>query len=275
MPRALAALAQLALRAAGPVALFGMLVVPSPSGNQTVEGAVPGRPDLKYEWPTGGSILYLHRLIQGQWVTVALGHLGTDWIFRDDAGKPIARVIDAKNRVIAIDIAAISQAERDDKNKQNSQAAVGAAGAAAAGAKAGTAARVKEEPKLCPEPVGEFSESWSENSREYQARVTGLPPPLAIFFNGEWFDGCVEEEKGKLQQATGGRENFLDGDGDWYTWFQGGWKLPDQIDRSYKAAKTAGRLIDWHVQKKRVYDWIAAYVKHENYGDVIKVIYDP
>src|SRR5581483_675177 len=48
-PAALDGLSQLAERAAGPLAIFGMLLVPSHEKSSLVEGAIPDRADLKYD----------------------------------------------------------------------------------------------------------------------------------------------------------------------------------------------------------------------------------
>jgi hypothetical protein len=272
-PRALAVLAQLALRAAGPVALFGMLVVPSPSDRPVAEGMVPGRTDLKYEWFKDAGVVLLHRLIDGQWVVVAQGRMDLQGTFHDRLGKPFARVV---NRMLVMDITATAHAEDDEndgnEDKNRDKAALGAA--AIARTTADSVARAKKEPKLCPKPMEEFDDGWSANSREYQTRVTGLPPPLAVYFNKVWFDGCREEEKGRLVQATADRDQFLSSNGDWFRWYNGGWGLPDQIDRSEEAARSGGRDIDWHFQKKRVADWAQAYVKCRGYSN-IRVLYDP
>jgi hypothetical protein len=256
-PRALAALAQLAIRAAGPVALFGMLVVPS-SRSPIVEGEVPGRSDLRYVWNQDEGNLLVRRLIDGQWVTLTQGPADPQEVFHDVNGKPFARV---SNHVLIVDIAAMSQAEEDDKDK----AATGAAAAAAA---------AKSEPKLCPDPIPESNEGWSKNSVEYQLGVSGLPPSLAVKFYGVKFDGCVEEEGGLLLQATGARGNFLTSDGEWVPWFQGEPGLAKQIDSSFIAAMAGDRDVEWHVQDRNLAAWMENYVGEHNYSN-IEIIYDP
>jgi hypothetical protein len=256
-PRALAALAQLALRAAGPVALFGLLVVPWDSKRPVVEGMVPGRSDLRYEWLQDDGLLLLHRLINGQWVTVTQGHMDLQGVFRDRAGEPFARVI---NQALAIDVATMSRAEEDEKDQ-----------ASAAGTVVTAIARAKEEPKLCPDPIEETSDDWSANSREYQTKVTGLPPPLAIFFNHQFFDGCDEERGGLLLQATADRDQFLGSNNDWMTWFDGGLQIAAEIDRSYEASSGEGRRVEWHAQKKRVADWISAYLSLSEFVKIHRV----
>ncbi|HLH50137.1 MAG TPA: Tox-REase-5 domain-containing protein [Roseiarcus sp.] len=267
--RILARLAQIALGAAEPVLLFGMLLVPAPSKLPIAEGQVPGRTDLKYEWLQDEGVLLLHRLINGQWVTVAEGHMDLQGVFHDRAGKPFARVA---NGVLIMDVEAASQAE-EDENKQERDTAAGAA-AAIARTKPSAISRTKEEPKLCPDPTPESNKGWSKNSIEYQSKVTRLPPGLAVKFNGVKFDGCVEEKKGLLLQATAGRGNFIAEDGNWFDWFTGGDSLERQIDRSEIAAEAGDRKVEWHVQSKGVTKLIKRYVSEHNYFR-IEVIYDP
>ncbi|WP_158812533.1 Tox-REase-5 domain-containing protein [Methylocapsa sp. S129] len=150
--------------------------------------------------------------------------------------------------------------------------AAGAAARAAASATATSQATTKDRPKLCPAPTPESNVGWSDNSIGYQQYVTGLPPGLKVQLNDVDFDGC-REPKGPMLEGKGAFEKFMQKDEEKFQpWFTGADDWPRQLEDQSVAARAAGMRVEWHVQEKRVADYIRGLASGY---DNITVIWDP
>ena len=96
-PAALEGLATLALRVAGPTAIFGTLF--APGANAVAQnGLVPGRSDLAYSWAHEETQVTFRVLIDGQWRTLTQGTRGADNLVRDAHGTAMARVVSGPDK---------------------------------------------------------------------------------------------------------------------------------------------------------------------------------
>ncbi len=150
-------------------------------------------------------------------------------------------------------------------------ASIGARG----GARAGTAAGAEtdtDKPKLCPDPMPEIIAGRSDPAVAHQSQITGLPPALAVEFNGVKYDGCRESD-GHLLEAKGqGFAKHMSGPDEWEPYFRGRDKQEKQIEDQSRAA--GDRIVEWHVAEKPFADYLHDYAKRHNLDNVI-VIYTP
>jgi hypothetical protein len=97
-------------------------------------------------------------------------------------------------------------------------AGVASMNAALSDSRAGTTATTDDasnQPKLCPDPSPDVPGNKSDRSMACQTQISGLPPGMAILYNGTYFDGCRTTD-GTLPEAKGpGYDWALSDDGEW------------------------------------------------------------
>jgi hypothetical protein len=271
-----------------PEADYGRFVVPPPSTDVLLQGTVPGRSDLIYEWNKDETRLYVSRLIDGQWVPAATGLLHSDGAFYDRAGRPFARILDRATGLIAIDAEATLKVGKDEKDGNGDQDGKGESDTGGdSGAPSSLTNSSDERAKLCPDPIKEDQTGRSENAKEYQSRVARLPRGLAIRYNNVDYDGCPEpwevvENDMTLREAKSNYENMVDeAAGNWKLFFREGWpdgksgwpKMERQIWSQIAASN--GHRIEWHFQIKAVAEIVRAWAIRTRVPKNFVVIYNP
>ena len=196
---ALAGLATVAAGFAGAAAAFGLVFIPSPNAGVTSQGAVPGEPGLDYSLDHDeGSLRITQRGPAGDEV-LAAAHLGQDGVYRDENGMPIARTAAASSSIQTVRAAI---AAKDAKDDEDADQMAGASPRAQAETQ-------REEPKLCPAPVGENIAGRKAFDILYEQYIRSivnpqeqppLPPGLAFSLTDPAtgrpvvFDGCRERD---------------------------------------------------------------------------------
>jgi hypothetical protein len=243
---ALAGLGAVAAGFAGAVAALGLIFIPSPNGALFAQGAVPGESGLNYKINHDEGMLRIARAGE----TVVAARLGVGGLYRDAAGRPIAR---AAGGSIVIDPDALHAAI---KAKESDQAGV------KTGAEASTDAR-REEPKLCPAPAPQsiagrrlFDIQYEQFVRSVvnPQRQPQLPPTLTFgLTNPETgrivdhddcreSDGAMIEAKGHYETVR--RRQFLSDEIDA--------KWTEQATRQVRAS--GGREIEWYFHEQAAAD---------------------
>jgi hypothetical protein len=95
----------------------------------------------------------------------------------------------------------------------------------------------------------------STRAKLYQQQIAGLPPGQAVTLNGVVFDGCRTSDGVMLEAKGPGFGWALQGDGTFFTNYEGEEELISQMLRQSAAAK--GRIVEWHFAEERV----ASYFK--------------
>lgn len=208
------------------VAVFGLLIIPSPNKIRS-EGEVAGLPGLKYSWNRDESqIHFTYDSSNGQSQNFS-AQLEED-VFRDKNGRVVGRVL--PNGTVVIDTSAISPDIADD-----------------------------DEPKLCPEPSKD--RGGSERGRDYEDYVKkhvnpDNPTPRGMGYrlikpdgDGVVFDDC-QHSTGMMVDAKGDygplveyQENKVGGD-----WLN---------QSAAQIAAAGGRHIRWYFAEAET----AAYAK--------------
>lgn len=258
-PAALEGLATLALRVAGPTAIFGTLF--APGANSVAEnGLVPGRSDLAYSWAHDATQVTFRVLIDGQWRTLTQGARGADNLVRDANGAAIARVVSGpdKREALVADLGAL------DAGAERMRVAAGAPSVAELDD--------TREPKLCPEPTPEPKTTTSENSIRYQEYVSDLIYGLAIKVGGVNFDGC-DPKTGNLLEAKANIDHLFDTNGRLNWWVDSENDPTFQMERQANAALVAGRIVIWHAQTQKGFQGLNL-IKNDKWSNLF-IIYDP
>jgi hypothetical protein len=107
--------AEFALRLGGPMAVFGLLFIPS-DNRLDVEGEVPGLPGLRYAWNQDETTLRLAYGAADGTRHDFTAELNEDGLFRDERGRAVGRALPGGG--VVIDAAAVSAdlAQRDEPN---------------------------------------------------------------------------------------------------------------------------------------------------------------
>ncbi|GGF32770.1 hypothetical protein GCM10011611_43690 [Aliidongia dinghuensis] len=238
-----AALAGVAGSAAG---LLAGLVYPSGNWN-TYQGTLDGRPDVDYRYDEGHLSLY-RTAPDGSRTQLYQGRAGSDGLYRDPQGTVIGSDLGRGFRVDIDRIDAVS-----DKSPPVTQA---------------RAVSTTDEPQVCPDPGPDHPHGASPRAQAYQWQITGLPPGLAIWFNGQVYDGC-NPVTGALLEAKGpGYEAMMD-----LFWWDDTVKDFDEL-AIRELDNAGGRRVEWHFAEKRVADFMRAHFADLNLTN-IDVIYTP
>jgi hypothetical protein len=239
----------LATAAVAGSALFAGLVYPA--GNWRVfEGRIPDRPDIAYRFDE--TFLSLYRVDPDGRQDLIFEGLPDHNLYRDAEGRVVGTYIgDGKFQV---DVDKLTRAPVADE----------------AGDPEGQPVGVEtDKPLLCPDPVKDTPHGAPELSIRYQEYVTGLRRPLAIWYNGYYFDGCRDPEVVLIDAKAYGYFELLTNKSD-------GPRL-GTARRLYNQARAevmaaAGRPIEWHIADERSVPLIADVIKA---FPQIKVIFHP
>jgi hypothetical protein len=105
----------------------------------------------------------------------------------------------------------------------------------------------------------------------YQWQITGLPPGLAIWVNGQNYDGCRETD-GTLLEAKGpGYQKIMEDPHKGFIWNGIVNDFLDQGENQDRAA--GGRALEWHFAEKPVADKVREIFKAK--GINARVIFTP
>jgi len=216
------------------------------------ESTVPGAPGITYRYDAGTGELRLTRQNDdGTTTDIYSGRYGTDGLFRDQDGNVIGRHLGDGVMLDASKIPGHESQSNDDS-----------------------------QPKVCPDP-GPDMPGWQEHSSRslaYQAQISGLPPGLAINFNGVSFDGCRTADgpnQGNLLEAKG--EGFrwaMTGPDDWKAFYKGVEEAMDQAEKQNNAVKGTDKIIEWHFAEEQVGEYFRRRFERAGY-DHIRVVYTP
>lgn len=269
--RILQSLFRLATRSSIPWIAFETLFVPSADKSGVTEDAVPGRPDLRYNWDKPSGQVVFRVFIDGHWVTLTGGRDNLNQFYRDADGNVIARAV---GDALIVDLGALDRAREPLAEASGGEPRQEASSNEGRG------------PKLCPEPSGESNKGWSANSSAYQRYVSGLGAGLAVLLNGVSFDGC-DPITGVMLEGKGNYAFFVNPDGTWKLDTlkpDGTWKaglgnesfnsIRSQMVRQSVAAALDGRMVEWHAQQKPAADVFETWVNELELPN-IKVMYDP
>jgi hypothetical protein len=243
----------LSSKIAFPIAVATGVLFPD---NETLEsnGAVPGNPDLNYRFSEMRLTLIQNDGNGGARLLFS-GMPDQDGLYRDESGAIVGRAVGNSFILDNAGVSAMNAAQSDSRT--SSAAATDDA---------------SDQPKLCPDPSPDVPGNKSNRSIAYQTQISGLPPGMAILYNGTFFDGCLTTD-GTLLEAKGpGYDWALNDDGEWKPWYEGKQDLSDQLKRQSEAA--GNRLVEWHVAEPRVAENLRAYTQTQGYSN-IRVIYTP
>ena len=118
-------------------------------------------------------------------------------------------------------------------------------------------------------PVVESTSGWSKAAKSYQEFVTGIKAGNAFDLNGVRFDGI---RGNVLLEAKSSYDNFIDKNGEFYSWFKGRDSLIDQAQRQIVAAD--GFSVEWNFSSKKTLD-ATKKLFDQNGVDGIKFKYNP
>ena len=253
--RSLPYLLRLSARLAGPLGVAAGILFPD-NENLESSGEVVGHPGLSYHFSEMRLTLIRHD-DQGGARLLFSGMHGRDGFYRDQDGTIIGRAVGNSFMLDNDGVAAMSAAQSETSDRTSSSTATDDA---------------SDQPRLCPDPSPDRPGDKRDRNIAYERQISGLPPGMAIYFNGVHFDGCRTTD-GTLLEAKGpGYDGALDEDGQWEPWYKGKEKLEEQIERQSRAAGT--RLVEWHVAEPSVAQNIEKYVDTHGYTNII-VIHTP
>jgi hypothetical protein len=165
-PAAAAGLATFARSLAGPAAALGLIFVPSPTGGNVSQGALPGQPGLNYKANPDEGSLRITRSGPGGDETLIAAQLGQGGLYRDENGEPIARA-SGGSIIFDQDVLGAAIAQKTDE-----EASTRTAPKAAAETETG-----EYGPKLCPDPGPDVPHEASERAKAYQEQISALNNP--------------------------------------------------------------------------------------------------
>ena len=231
----------------------GITLWSNPAGGAT-EVTVPGERDVKYRFTqdTDNTLAITQTLPSGDEIVLFHGRPDADGVFRQADGSVVG-VVGADGVVLNAAWIGGEKARRQ--------------------ARAQSRAVANDDIKLCPDRVPDRPGYKSLASTQYQTQITGLPPGLAVLFNGVVFDGCRTTD-GVLLEAKGPRyKQFINRDGsDWQPWYEKPEETADQMQRQSMAA--GNRLVEWHVAEKPAADFFARMAAGLGIHNIV-VIYHP
>ena len=173
-----------AVGAIGATAFLGAIFVPFNRDN-TVEGTLPGDPDLHYTFhPHDQPIVEFWREGQAAKRDIAFtGRAVGDILYETETGVPIARIVGDRLVMDAESLASVPEYGRSQAATQSD------------------ATSAKEEPQLCPDPGPDTPHGASARSIQYQAYISFLNNPLRPLLPGMAVS---------LPDPAGGRRVFYD-----------------------------------------------------------------
>jgi hypothetical protein len=265
-----------ALGLAGGLLLF--LVPGNRSGSLESSGTLPDNPDIAFH-RSEGRLQFFQLAPDGTRTTLYDGFPGEDNFYRNADGRIIARDLGYEKGFV-LDPSAVSMlspptmdARAKEKEKEKDPEIVAAQQRLLSQAR--TTVRTADPAEVCPDPDLDKpgSESASPRAQAYQTQVTQLPYGVAFKLGGVFFDGCRYWSDGTMLEAKGpGLEQHYGPDG-WEFYFTGVAGFMTQMAAQSKAAKDAGKIVEWHVAEKPVADFLEAYSKEMKFTNV-KVIHE-
>ena len=225
--RLLPALGELAARYSAPTLALGIIFIPRDSGS-VVDGRVPENPDISFHWDRPEGVLTLYQDGPEGRRKIYSDQYDGDGIFRDRNGRAIGRVVE--DGALILDPDALP------------------------------GGRPQDEPLLCPDPDDENIKGRSERALRYQEYVTNLPRGLDVTLTDPLsprdvsFDGCRDGD-GTMLEAKGFGYLALMRRTNQEPWENAVKKLDQQVDRQARAAKAAGRQVEWYFAEKPVYEF--------------------
>jgi len=236
-------------RIAAPVAFAGGILFPD-NTNLEASGSVPGHQGLNYRF----SEMRLTLIQNGDGGGARLVFSGTpdqDGFYRDRDGTIVGRAVGNSFMLDNDGVAAMNTVQSDSS-----------------AASAVTTNDASDQPRLCPDPLPDVPGNKSDRSVAYQTQISGLPPGLAIFYNGIMFDGCRTTD-GTLLEAKGpGIAQHISDGGEWkpYIIDSGKADLDKQLIRQSIAA--GDRMIEWHVAEPPLASYIRNFVRDNGINNI-------
>lgn len=251
--RSLRWLTTLGSRIAAPASIATGILFPD-NENLASSGSVPGYHGLNYRFSEMRLTLIQNDSDGGARLLFA-GMPDSDGYYRDQDGTIVGRSVGNSFMLDNAGVAAMNATRSDSTT-----------------ASAAATADASDQPKLCPDPSPDVPGNKSDRSLAYQNQISGLPPGMAVFYNGIYFDGCRTTD-GTLLEAKGpGYDWALTAEGEWKPWYEGKQDLWDQLQRQSEAA--GDRPVEWHVAEPRVAQYLRALVQAQGYSN-IQIIYTP
>ena len=242
--KVLGALRMMMSRLDGAATVGNIILVPN-NKNLITEGAVPDAPGIAYRYDQGAGRLTLTRDNgDGTSTVVYSDQAGADFLFRDHDGNVVARKL---GNGVMLDASQVPghESQSNDNDKL----------------------------KLCPDPVSDKPgwQQYSSRSIAYQSQISGLPPGLAVNFNGVSFDGC-RAENGNLLEAKG--EGFVWAMVDanhWADFYKGVAEAMEQAERQNSAVEGTARIIEWHFAEEPVANYFREQFKRAGYDHIVVI----
>ena len=241
------ALAAAAVTVAGVAVVFGIVFIPT-NRSTVVEGTLPERPDVSFNFDQESGVLTLYQRTESGQKIIFAGRPDRDGVFRDPDGNAVARRLE--NSVLV---------DPDTLPGSGSP-------------------KEKDEPKLCPAPTEENIKGRKEASLRYQEQISklqrGLDVKLTDPTNGRLvsYDGCRESD-GTMLEAKGPNYASKLRENNPFVWPNVEGQINDQVERQSRTAMAQGRMVEWHFAEEEVAD----HFREEwgaDYPNVI-VIYTP
>lgn len=238
---------------AGPVAFGAVLIAAPSSAGAVADGTLNDHSEIHYHYDEDQLTVY-RQDSAGSGTVLFSGWPGGDGVWRTADGVAIGRSLGPGRGLLL----------NQDALERVSERAVAAA----------AAADVRKRPQLCPDPGPDHPGRMSQWAADYQQKVTGLPPGLAVTLNGVVFDGCrTDGIRIVMLEAKGwgyGPRGIDRETQEWRPTFQGYAELVNQMTRQSIAA--GSWTVEWHVAEQRVAELLSREaVAFPN----IVVMYDP
>jgi hypothetical protein len=242
--KVLGALRMLASRPNAAETLLNIILVPT-NKSLISDGAVPDAPGITYHFDRGtGRLTLTQENDDGTSSVIYSDRYGADGLFRDDDGNVIGRHL---GDGVMLDAGQIPghQYQSDNDSK----------------------------PEVCPDP-GPDEPGWPEHSSRslaYQSQISGLPPGLAINFNGVSFDGC-RLDNGDLLEAKG--EGFvwaMVDPNNWAAYYRGVADAMDQANKQNKALEGTDRIVEWHFAEEQVGNYFREEFRKAGYDHIVVI----
>lgn len=195
-----------------------------PSGNWlTYQGTLPGHPDIDFRYAEGDLSLY-RTGADGKPALFYQAIPDQDGFYRDADGTIVGRNLGHDFQIDADRIAAAPAGNAEARSQAR-------------------AAEATDEPKLCPAPSPDYPHGASLRAIYYQWQITGLPPGLAVEFNGHVYDGCDPVTGHPLEAKGEGMARILR--------FTGDKLLQQWANKAAEDAKFAGGELSNGTSRKR------------------------
>lgn len=271
-PTLIARLAAFAARFAGPTAVLGTLLIPTPNSGGVTEGTLPSADDIRFRHDGPEGLLALaYKLADGSEVRVQAESRGGVFIDPKTAtaiGRDLGEQLALDLPALHLALATALKAEHKEVPKA-------------------WAATDEDEPKLCKKPVPDKPHGASEPARRYERDLHRRVNPLAPIPDGYairiWdkvlhrfvhFDDCFryagdlvdgDMKKGDLADAKGKRKEYL------YSkeWARTMKEDAEQAKIQLRVADSLCVSLKWYYAEKGAADAARAYFAAHGLGRII------